>query len=56
MESIGAFPEAINYQYLPIENEKNKTRIFMNYVNSFHGKPLAKVNFIIKKNRHSINF
>lgn len=47
MESIEAFPEATNYQYIPIENEKKKTRIFMNYVNSFHGKSLAKVKFII---------
>lgn len=45
MDSIEAFPEATNYQYIPKENAKKKNKIFMNYVNSFHGKPLAKVKF-----------
>ncbi|CAO1320063.1 unnamed protein product [Diamesa serratosioi] len=42
MDSTEAFPEATNYQYVLIENAKKKNKIFMNYVNSFHGKPLAK--------------
>lgn len=46
MDSIEVFPEATNYQYVSKENVKKKNRIFMNYVNSYHGKPLAKVKFI----------
>lgn len=42
MDLIEAFPEATNYKYIPKENAKKKNKIFMNYVNSFHGKPLAK--------------
>ncbi|CAO1359963.1 unnamed protein product [Diamesa tonsa] len=42
MDSFEAFSEATNYQYIPRENAKKKYRIFMNYVNSYHGKPLAK--------------
>ncbi|CAO1367620.1 unnamed protein product [Diamesa hyperborea] len=42
MDSFEAFSEATNYQYIPKENAKKKYKIFMNYVNSYHGKPLAK--------------